>query len=168
MKLTRTFTYLVPILNTEVEILYNLVQNAYVGVETINKTFDGNIYCHFKYDSEHLAYEKYLFEHKLYKTHLDLEDNTYIVGFEFPKKYYKNVYCNFVEGSYSKFPDIAKKLILNFHNLSKSSLQCRIMYKDRLLYKEKSEQLNCFIPYSQEIGDLPIFENECYYFNNNL
>ncbi len=163
MKLTRSHTYLLPIFNNYVEILQPLILNTYLGVKNINTTFDETIYCHFKFDSDNLSYEKYLFNHKLFYKHINLKDNTYILGFYFPKEEIETMYSNFINGKYSKFPNKHKLTILNFHKLNSQSLQAKIMFKDKLLYQEMSNKLNCEIPYTQEIGEIPTFESECFY-----
>jgi len=150
--LTRSYTYLVPVLSKTVNVRTNFLENAYLGY--MNTEPDQNIYCLWKYPG--IEYEEYL--SSVSNNIIDHDKETIISVIPFPDM---NHYWKFVNGKYSEFSDENKQVILDFHGLDEGSDVWKIMYKYEGLYQLREKQLKTRIPRTQEIGELINFKKEC-------
>jgi hypothetical protein len=157
MTKSRSFTYLLPGLTDEVKINKSELENLWLGVENINTTFDGNVYCEYvkncsNYDTES-AY---------YVTDYTIDDKKFVC-YQYP---YPDIYNNFVSSQYSKFPTTYKNRILTYHGLSSSSLQHSILFKSQSLKTKIENDLKVKLPNDCELGEQILFENESYNIKN--
>lgn len=150
--LTRTFTYLIPVLSKSVDIRLDVLKNAYLGY--VNTEPDGKIYCLWKYPGS--EYEEYLSSQS--ENVIDHDEKTILTVMDFPDKQH---YWNFVNGKYSQFSSDNKSLIMDFHKLDVSSDVWKVMYRYEGLYQLREKQLKVQIPRTQEIGEMINFEKEC-------
>jgi hypothetical protein len=160
---TRAFTYVMPCITDFVQINKNSLVNCFLGVEGINSTYDGNVYLVFEFNPDQIEYEDYLIKNENIILHKDLNATYYLVGVEIPITYYSSVYCNYIEGKFSQFPQEYKNKILKYHSLGISSLQSKILNNHPSLKSELCTSLKIAPEYITEVGEMPTFESDCLY-----
>lgn len=158
-KLTRTYTYLLPVLDIFVPMKKEFVVNAYLGVRGYNNDFNGKIFIKVRYDENNIEYERMLIENELYVSGESLNGH-YLIKYRFPEMYYKSVYLNFINGRFSLFPSEIKKKILSYHKLTSKSMIYKILYKDPGLKKKMAEDLNVPMNCIDELADMVLFNKE--------
>jgi hypothetical protein len=156
---TRSFTYLLPGLTDEVSIETKTIKNLWLGVENINTTFDGNVYC--EYPPNHVETNQ---NNCYYIQEYQFKENTFVC-YKYP---YEDIYDHFINSKYSKFSNNYKNRILKYHNLSYSSAQSSILFKSELLKRKLEELLDVKLSDNSELGEQIIFENECYKFKTKI
>ena len=160
---TRAFTYILPCLTEDIQINKSFLVNCFLGVEGINKNYDGNAYLVFEFNENEIEYENYLIKHENTVTHKDLNPKYYLIGTQIPIKYFETIYTKYIEGKFSELPSDYKNKILKYHSLGVSSLQSKILYNHPALKKEISTSLNVDESYITEVGEMPTFESDCLY-----
>ena len=141
MKVNKSKSYLIPLLNTEVKLQYiEYLVNSYINIngwkECIVLLYDYDILL----ENNCAEYLKYLREHKLFISASRLENHLLFV-FKFPEEYLQDYY-SFKEGAYSLIRQSSKTKIIEF--ISKYYQYPDIVQElVHILYKnkQKKEQL---------------------------
>lgn len=157
MTKTRSYTYLLPGLVDETSVSKEQLNNLWLGIENVNSTFDGNVYC--EYGDCNIEINK---SDSYYITNYII-DNKFFVCYKYPDII---IYENFVNSYYSRLPDVYKKRILDYHKLSFSSQQALILYKTKILKEKIEKDLGVKLDLSVELGEEIQFEKECYKLKN--
>lgn len=152
---TRSYTYIFPMLGNNYMEFPAGVINCYIG-DTSNPKRRDKIYLLLNHkteakrdrDTQILEIDANYVEHYTVD-----EDNTMFV-YDIPPKW-KPAYYLFIAGKYSKFMDLYKRQILNFHGLSLNGDVGKVLYRKEELYVQWEKALDTSISRLQEIGSMP-------------
>lgn len=173
MSVNKSKTYLVPLLDTEVNVEYpKLLVNSYISDYTISLMYEYSSHTTLTENGRKgfPVYEEYLVNHVNFLDKCDITLNDLpcvIYTFLFPNKFYPE-YDKFCEGRFSEFSEEAKRIILKFlHKNYPSAGQVlmnvkHILYKDESLRKNLSENLGVEIHKSLELSSKPDLNKEKY------
>lgn len=108
-----------------------------------------------KKDLEFLTYNtEYLFQY-------DVDDKTIVMVFTVPVVFALD-YRYFIEGRYSKFSDMYKKTIVQFHRITKQDNIYYVLKKDPAYKKELEVKLDVKIPDDQDLMSKPDMDEETF------
>lgn len=173
MNVNKSKTYLVPLLDTEVNVEYpKLLINSYISDYTISLLYEYSSHTTLtdKGRTGFPVYEEKLINSPnfLDKYDINLDELPCVVyTFLFPNTYYHEYDC-FCEGRYSEFSEESKKIILRFlqrnYPTSGSILMNvkQVLYKDESLRKLMSDNLGVELSKSSELSSKPDLNKEVY------
>lgn len=155
---TRTYTYIFPMLGGNYQ-EFKYVINAYLYDS--NNALQDKIFILLYRDTKNIEESKdFIRREQIIKidpnfySMYDLTDNYKMYCFNIPLKW-KPAYYLFKQGKYSKFPDIYKRHLLRFHNLTMKSEVGKVLYRAEEQYEKWEKILKTQINRKQEIGDMP-------------
>lgn len=156
MKVNKSKSYLIPLLNTEVKIKYlEHLDNTYINinfwVECIVLLYNYEI----SEEIGGLEYLKELEKHKLFISASRLE-NHFLLVFRFPEQYLEDYYY-FKNGQYSFIRQQSKKVIINFISENykyPETIQdlVHILYKNKERKQKLEESLGIILPDDSELS----------------
>jgi hypothetical protein len=173
MDINKSKSYLVPLLDTEVNVEYpNLLINSYISDYTISLLYEYSSHTSLTSNGRigFPIYEDYLVNHLNFLDKLDVNLNQLscvLYTFLFPSKFYQE-YDKFCEGRFSEFSEESKNIILKFlikHYPKQGNVVMNIrqvLYKDETLRKRLSEEFNTPIPIDLELSSIPNLNKEKY------
>lgn len=171
----RSKTYLLPLItqffNLRDNISHNFINCFIFDTDNLHKNC---IYLLYKYDIKNPNFT--FFEFELSKTngyvkHYDLKDNLILFVLKFPEEYLEE-YNYYIEGSYSKYNNDAKRLILDYY---KNRIPSIVYNKiDQILYKKKELKLQIEkilgvnLSNESELGDIMDKDSETINITENI
>lgn len=158
-KRTKSFTYLFPMLGPGKE-LFMIERLVNVFIKTQKNDDCIALLYRFSGDPLFLQLEKAFKQFSYFREVEDIDPYHVLFVFNVPKKY-RNIYNQFVNGEYSKFPQIYKLHILDFFNLDKHSQVCQILFRTEKRRKLLEKVLNATLPPESELYSI-IDERETY------
>jgi hypothetical protein len=167
MTKNRSITYLFPlindILNLDSKFYYNYVLNTYIFSDDDKGKYFYVLLKFNEEDEDFLEKESYLTELDLYVGNIDVDEDTVLFKFKFPKAYHHE-YDKFIQGKYSEFKLDAKTIILKFfnslysqnsdNNISFLTNMKHILFKDKRLKLKLENKLNVNISSNAELGSI--------------
>lgn len=160
---TRAYTYIFPMLGGNYQ-EFKYVINTYIGDEEKPNLKDKILillYRNIKDINEKEDFERreqILIIDPNYYSMYDLTENYKMYCFNIPLKW-KPAYYLFKQGKYSKFPDVYKRHLLRFHNLTPKSEVGKVLYRAEEQYEKWEKILKTEISRTQEIGNMPDIVN---------
>jgi hypothetical protein len=156
--LTRSKTYIVPLLNDYIDINKGLLVNSYlydINNPDINVDIIRGLFLMFKWsDNEvHRVYEERLLESSYTVLNYEVDMDYYMVYIKFPFEITNDVRY-LLEGKYSKISDLAKQKILKYYNKNVNDKIYKILYKNPVLKKELENLLNITLDTDAELGSV--------------
>lgn len=156
---TRTYTYIFPMLGGNYQ-EFKYVINAYIGDSScpgLENKILLLLYRNIKDLEEKEDFERreqiLVIDPNFYSMY-DVTDSYKMYCFNVPLKW-KPAYFLFKQGKYSKFPDLYKRHLLKFHNLTTKSEVGKVLYRAEEQYEKWERILKTQISRTQEIGDMP-------------
>lgn len=162
----KSTTYLFPLINDKLDIKLNFfkeyVKNTYVFS---NKYEENYFYLEIDFNfkiPELLEEEERLRNLDIYVDSIDLDEDTVLFIYEFPKSYLHE-YNKFLEGKYSEFKMDAKTKILKFYSnlfginsngIKKLNTIKYVLFKDKNLKEKIEKMLNVSLPESAELSSI--------------
>tara|TARA_R110000824_G_scaffold361127_4_gene548922 strand:+ start:10690 stop:11262 length:573 start_codon:yes stop_codon:yes gene_type:complete len=159
----KSYTYILPILSAYMEVIKAQLVNAFIGSEEYNE-YDNHIFLLYKYigNPKFIEYEDYLEHTKLFKAKYDPDKYHVMFIFNVPKEH-QEVYDLFKKGKYSKFPQLYKIKILDFHNIiNEEHKVAKVLYRHPDLKEELEERLEVNLPKESEVSSVPDLNIEIY------
>jgi|AntRauTorcE11897_2_1112592.scaffolds.fasta_scaffold04230_2 hypothetical protein len=167
MKKNKSITYLFPLINDilelDVKFYYKYVLNTYIFSDEDKGRYFYLLLKFNEEDEDFLEKESYLTQLSIYSGNTDIDQDTVLFKFEFPKSYHHE-YDKFIEGKYSEFKLDAKTIILKFFNKLYDNNSANniaflvnmkhILFKDDKLRKKLEEELNVNISTNAELSSI--------------
>tara|TARA_R110000796_G_scaffold96973_2_gene203682 strand:+ start:2569 stop:3141 length:573 start_codon:yes stop_codon:yes gene_type:complete len=161
--LNKSYTYILPMLSTKIEIVKQNLVNAFIGCDEF-PAYDNHIFLLYRYrgDVNFIEYEDYLENTILFKAKYDPDKYHVIFIFDVPKEHQKD-YNLFKEGKYSKLSHAYKLLIFKFHKIIDENHKVgKVLFKHPDLRLEIEDRLNTALPDNSELSSVPDLEIEIY------
>jgi hypothetical protein len=154
----RTCVYLLPILGKSVKDFKNLIQ-VYVGDSDYPEE-EHKLYVLYEKDNYEEQQEE-LKKHPAFERVYSVSDKFFMGVYNLTEEE-KEHYDNFLNGRYSKLKDTYKNHILNFHGLSYHSEIAKVLHRSEIKYQEWEKRIGLPIPRTQEIGSMPVLDEEIF------
>ena len=164
MMFNKSYTYILPMLSTKVDIVKAQLANAFIGSEEFSG-YDNHIFLLYKYigNPRFIEYEDYLEHSPLFVAKYDPDKYHVMFIFDVPKDY-QDCYDLFKKGKYSKFPQSYKIQILSFHNiLNEEHKVAKVLYRHPDLKEDLEDRLNVSLPRDSEVSSVPDLNLEIYF-----
>lgn len=161
--LNKSFTYILPMLSTEININNSNLKNTFIGDKS-KKEYDNHIFLLYKFSGskEFLEYEDYLRNTHLFVDAYDPDDNHVMFVFDVPA-FYQTDYDLFVKGKYSEMNYDYKVIIFAFHNIMDHEHRvAKVLFKHPDLREEWEERTGVDIPKGMEVSSVPDLNKEVY------
>lgn len=153
-------TYIVPLINTSIQINKNLLVGTYIHSFNYPNLIDTpGLFLVFEWSE---VYENYLLKHeKDILLHEDLDDNLILVFIKLKEEYIPE-YEKILEGKYSNLLSETKKIILNYHCVGANSKLYKVLNKSKDLKNQIESELNVKLSNSQELGEIINLKKEIF------
>ena len=138
--------------------------NTFIGSEEYDG-YDNHIFLLYRYtgNPRFIEYEDYLEHTSLFVAKYDPDKYHVMFIFNVPSAY-QEVYDLFKKGKYSKFPQLYKIRILDFHNInSEEHKVAKVLYRHPDLREDLEERLNVNLPKDSEVSSVPNLDIEIYF-----
>jgi len=161
--LNKSYTYILPMLSTKLDVVKQNLVNAYVGADEYSG-YDNHIFLLYRYvgNPRFIEYEDYLEHTVLFKAKYDPDKYHVMFIFDVPETYQQE-YDFFKQGKYSKFSQEYKILIFKFHQiLDENHKVAKVLYKHPDLREDIEDRLNTVLPENSELSSVPDLSIEMY------
>jgi hypothetical protein len=163
MMLNKSYTYVLPMLSTEIALVKQGLVNTFIG-DTDYPKYDNHIFLLYKFSGskEFLEYEDFLTNTHLFVDKYDPDDSHVMFVFDVPA-FYQTDYEMFKEGKYSEMNRDYKVIIFAFHDIMDYEHRvAKVLFKHPDLREEWEERTGTDIPESMEVSSVPDLEREVY------
>lgn len=156
VKVNKSRTYIVPILNRYINVNRGLLVNSYlydINNPNYNEDSFNGLFLLFKWSNNevHKQYENQLINSEYTKLHYDFDEEHYMIYCKFPEAVYDD--CNYlIDGKFSKISKLNKTTILSYWQSSNTSKVYYILYRKEVYKKELENNLNVNLPWDAELG----------------
>jgi len=161
--LNKSYTYLLPMLSTKIDVVKQNLVNAYIGADDYSG-YDNHIFLLYRYvgNPRFIEYEDYLENTISFVAKYDPDKFHVMFIFDVPEKYQED-YKRFRMGKYSKFSNEYKILIFKFHKIiDENHKVAKVLYRHPDLRDEIEERLDTILPEESELSSVPDLEIEMY------
>ena len=163
MMLTKSYTYVLPMLSPYINIKRDQLVNAFIGDKDFPE-YDNHIFLLYKFNGSKafLQYEDYLEHSKLFVKTYDPDKNHVMYIFNVPS-FYRNDYNLFRKGKYSEMAYDYKVIIFEFHKIYDSEHKvAKVLFKHQDLKEEIEDRIGAEIPKGNELSSIPDLDTELY------
>ena len=160
MMLNKSFTYILPMLSTEIDIVKDGLVNTFIGDEEYPQ-YDNHIFLLYKFSGskEFLQYEDFIKNTHLFVHSYDPDDHHVMYVLDVPS-FYQTDYDLFAKGKYSEMNRDYKIIIFAFHNIEHRV--AKVLFKHPDLREEWEERTGSTIPDNAEVSSVPDLKKEVY------
>lgn len=156
-KITKTSVYVLPMLfQTRVNAGWKYLINAYIINE--NKYTIGLLY-RFAHTPEYKKIEVSVVNSDNFLGMREYDSFSTLFLLRVPPSF-RDDFDQFLIGRYSKMSSKAKSKIKTFHRLSSDSITYQVLVKHKKLREKLEKELDVKIPSNQELGSIPLMEEE--------
>ena len=163
MMLNKSYTYVLPMLSTEITLVKEGLVNTFIGDQEYPQ-YDNHIFLLYKFNGskEFLEYEDFLKNTHLFVCSYD-PDNTHVMYvFDVPA-FYQTDYDLFKKGKYSEMNRDYKVVIFAFHNIMDHNHRvAQVLFKHPDLREEWEERTGENLPKHAEVSSVPDLNKEVY------
>ena len=163
-KKTKATSFILPMLGKSIYFFNSYLLNCYVGDKELIEKYPNHIFVLLKIEDKE-EYRTIKKEMESLKTFIEsynpMENKTEMFIFSIPKIYKKD-YELFLRGKYSEFSNKLKEEVMVLNKVNKDSVIYAAFTRATWLRKNWEDQLNCKIPYYQEVLSIPNLKNEIY------
>ena len=163
MMLNKSYTYILPMLSTEIDIVKQNLKNVFIGDES-KKDYDNHIFLLYKFsgDKKFLEYEDYLKNTHLFIDAYDPDDQHVMFVFDVPA-FYQSDYDLYKKGKYSEMNYDYKVIIFAFHDIMDHNHKvAKVLFKHQDLKEELEDRIGAEIPKGSEVSSVPDLNREIY------
>jgi|TARA_R110002126_G_scaffold92869_1_gene220214 hypothetical protein len=163
MMLNKSFTYILPMLSTEIDIVKDGLVNTFIGDEEYPQ-YDNHIFLLYKFSGskEFLQYEDFIKNTHLFVHSYDPDDHHVMYVLDVPS-FYQTDYNLFAKGKYSEMNRDYKIIIFAFHNIVDYEHRvAKVLFKHPDLREEWEERTGATIPDGAEVSSVPDLKKEVY------
>ena len=161
--LTKSYTYVLPMLHPYVNIRKDRLVNAFIGDEDYPE-YDNHIFLLYKFSGSKafLTYEGELEGHELFVKSYDPDKSHVMFVFKVPS-FYKNDYGLYKKGKYSEMAYDYKVLIFEFHSIYDHEHKvAKVLFKHPDLKEELEDRIDVELPKGAEVSSIPNLGTEIY------
>jgi len=161
--LNKSYTYVLPMLSSEMKLVKDNLKNTFIGDESYPE-YDNHIFLLYRFSGskEFLEYEDFLKNTKLFVASYDPDDSHVMYVFKVPS-FYQVDYDLYKRGKYSEMNYDYKVMIFAFHNiLDHEHRVAKVLFKHPDLHEEWEERTGTDIPEGMEVSSVPDLKKEIY------
>ena len=160
---TKSFTYILPLMDYFVNVRKRNLVNTYVGskdkLELTNHIF---LLYKFHGTKDFILYEEKLEKSSIFHSKYDPDKTHVMFVFSVPEDY-QDIYDLYLAGKYSEFPQDYKIQIFKFHNINEATHRvAQVLFKHPDIREELEERLGVELPEDVEVSSVPDMELETY------
>jgi hypothetical protein len=163
MMLNKSYTYVLPMLSTEIALVKQGLVNTFIGDKDYPQ-YDNHIFLLYKFNGskEFLEYEDFLSNTHLFVAKYDPDDSHVMFVLDVPA-FYQTDYDMFKQGKYSEMNRDYKVIIFAFHDIMDYEHRvAKVLFKHPDLREEWEERTGTDIPESMEVSSVPDLNTEVY------
>jgi hypothetical protein len=164
-KATKVSHFIMPILGYDYSYFdfKETFYNSYIS-DDYNSIF---LVYKFNNSKEYLQLEDRLQQHLFFLRMLDPDPNTVVFEFKIDERYRNDIFL-VMKGKYSDITTTLKSKICTFHKFSTQSKTFRLLYRDKTLREDMSNEYGFDIPEDWELMSKPIIKEELWSYQNIL
>ena len=161
--LTKSYTYVLPMLHPYIQVNKDRLVNAFIGDEDLPE-YDNHIFLLYKFSGskQFLAYENRLESSDLFVKSYDPDKNHVMFIFNIPS-FYKQDYKLYKQGKYSEMSYDYKVVIFEFHSIYDHEHKvAKVLFKHPDLKEELEDRIDAALPKGAEVSSVPDLGTEIY------